>query len=111
MTEWVFKRERNGYRNNRGQAVVNGEVFRELEREVGNLEELGAVVSHVKFWHVRRERHTEAGRLANDALGDENLISRGGRLSSEKKGAVCCYGLSQDRIMQGRRILGKQSKT
>ena len=65
MTEWLFKWEGNGYRNAKGQAVMNGELFRELQNELACLTDAGV---EVQFWHVAREDNSEADQLANDAL-------------------------------------------
>lgn len=65
MTEWVFKWERNGWRSTKGSAVVNEGLFKRLLELVKRLNSLEV---EVLFWHVLRERNSDADELANQAL-------------------------------------------
>ena len=60
--EWEYK----GYKNAKGKDVVNGEVFKELHKRIGELENDGI---NVCFWAVERGWNREADELANKALG------------------------------------------
>ncbi|KAI9828829.1 MAG: hypothetical protein M1819_006536 [Sarea resinae] len=65
MTEWIFHWETNGYWSSNGRPVVNASLFRQLDRQIMDLNQLDV---EVNFWHVPRARNEQADRLANDAL-------------------------------------------
>lgn len=65
MTEQIWTWRDNGYLNNKGKPMVNGDMFRALENLIGNLNELGV---HVLFWRVSERRNQLADKLANEAL-------------------------------------------
>ncbi|KAL8686828.1 MAG: hypothetical protein Q9218_006836 [Villophora microphyllina] len=66
--------KKNGYKNAKGTAVTNADLFMEIDKLIDNLNELGIGVS---FWHVPRVRNKEADLLANAAL-DEALVRADG---------------------------------
>jgi ribonuclease HI len=68
MTEWVFKWERNGYRNSRGTPVTNTPHFKRLEELVVELNKLDV---EVLFWHVPRDYNKQADMWANNALHND----------------------------------------
>ena len=70
MTDWIFKWEGNGYRNARGERVVNEDLFRRLEQAVDDLSDVRV---DVQFWHVRREDNGVADWLANAALDGRDV--------------------------------------
>jgi len=65
ITEWVKKWQANGWRNAKGQPVVNQDLWRTLIDCVDEVNEYDAVVS---FWHVKRADNQQADWLANFAL-------------------------------------------
>lgn len=65
MTEWILKWRQNGYMNSKGLPVTNGEMFKELDNLVDELNKAGV---GVLFWHVPRANNREADWLANAAL-------------------------------------------
>ena len=65
MTEWIFKWNKNGYKNSRGSDVVNAGLFVAVEDELLFLNSLGV---EILFWHVLRSRNKEADAMANATL-------------------------------------------
>lgn len=65
-----LKWRKNGYKNVKGTAVANADLFMEIDEQFGSLGELGTTVS---FWHVPRKHNREADLLANKALNEELL--------------------------------------
>ncbi|KAL8684195.1 MAG: hypothetical protein Q9224_006529, partial [Gallowayella concinna] len=65
VTEHLLKWKRNGFTNAQGQPVVNGDLFKRIEREARELEDLRV---KVYLWLVPRERNQKADELANSAL-------------------------------------------
>jgi len=65
MTCYVDKWRRNGYMNAKGEPVVNGDKFCQLNAMVEDLEEDGV---DVLFWRVNREFNGNADELAKSVL-------------------------------------------
>lgn len=65
ITSHVEKWRQNGYKNCKGEALVNGDKFWQLNSLVENLEEDGV---DVLFWRVNREFNQEADGLAKSEL-------------------------------------------
>ncbi|KAI9699870.1 MAG: hypothetical protein M1820_007045 [Bogoriella megaspora] len=68
MTTWIWKWLRNGFRNVKGEPVVNGEMFDQLDDLIVGLNNAGV---GVQFWHVPREWNNAADAHANWALDME----------------------------------------
>ena len=66
MTEHRKRWMANGYKNARGDPVVNGEWFIRLNQETQMLEDLGI---HTYFWKVPASFNKDAGKLARAVLG------------------------------------------
>lgn len=45
--------------------MVNGQIFKDLYKMIGELKEVGM---SVEYWHVDKQCVADAGRLANEAL-------------------------------------------
>jgi len=65
ITDYVKKWQVNGWRNARGEPVVNQDLWRFLLDRVNEVNNWDAVVS---FWHVKRADNQDADYLANFAL-------------------------------------------
>ncbi|KAL8764945.1 MAG: hypothetical protein Q9203_006808 [Teloschistes exilis] len=70
MTEYIDRWRKNGYKNVKGTAVANADLFVKIDKQINFLDDLNTTVS---FWHVPRMRNREADSLANDAL-DGKLV-------------------------------------
>ena len=67
MTEYILKWRQNGFKNAKGQPVVNAWMFRMIDAQVERLDACGV---KCLFWHVSRSQNQEADRLANLALDE-----------------------------------------
>lgn len=65
MTDWIYRWKRNSFVNQKGAAVVNADLFQDLDQSVEELNDLGV---EVQFWHVPRARNVVADHLAKSAL-------------------------------------------
>ncbi|KAN0110157.1 Ribonuclease H-like domain containing protein [Hyaloscypha variabilis] len=66
LSEHIWKWSLNGFRNWKGQPVVNGRAFKYLHEKVGLLEKEYGI--HVSFCLVRKEFNQHADALAKAAL-------------------------------------------
>ncbi len=66
LSKWVWNWNLNGYKNLRGQPVVNGRAFKYLHERVELLEREYQIV--VSFCHVPRMYNMQADALAKAAL-------------------------------------------
>ena len=65
MTEWVVKWKRNGFKNCKGENVLNKDLFKQINQMIEQLDGEGV---EVFFWHVPRAQNKEADALANSAF-------------------------------------------
>lgn len=70
MTEYIDRWRKNGYKNVKGTAVANADLFMKIDKQINFLNDL---ITTVSFWHVPRMRNREADSLAKDAL-DGKLV-------------------------------------
>jgi len=70
ITNYIGKWISNGWLNSSKRPVANRDLWEDILTKISDLEDLGA---HVDFWHVPRERNTEADRLANLALSGNGI--------------------------------------
>jgi ribonuclease HI len=66
-TDWMRKWRRTGFCGSRGQRLVNGDLFEELDELVFELNGRGVTVL---FWQMPRALNGEADQLANLALDE-----------------------------------------
>jgi ribonuclease HI len=65
MTERVFKWEKNGWLTSTKNLVAHRSMFKQLQRSIADLEDVGV---EVLYWWVPRERNRDADALASSVL-------------------------------------------
>ena len=65
MTEWTTKWAKNGWLNAKGVPVANGDLFRQVEQKITDLNDIDV---EVLFWQVTKPQNQEADTLANSVF-------------------------------------------
>jgi ribonuclease HI len=65
ITEWIHRYRRKNFCGKGGEPLFNGELWRELDELVRDLNKMGVMV---RFWHVTRRENIRAIELARRAL-------------------------------------------